>query len=80
MPLWNIDPNAHCYFWVTNNFLESGLFVLRAIGFRYITNLAWTKNKSGLGQYFRGWLEVIHGYCGAGWALRETALLRTRLP
>ena len=57
-PCWSPDPDAHLYFWVTNNFLESGLLVMRALGFRYITNLAWAKQRPGLGQYFRGKHEL----------------------
>jgi N6-adenosine-specific RNA methylase IME4 len=57
-PHWSVDPDAHLYQWVTNNHLESGLFVMRALGFRYITNLAWAKDRPGLGQYFRGQHEL----------------------
>lgn len=50
---------AHCYMWVTNNFLKDGLWVLEEIGFRYVTMLVWAKDKIGLGQYFRGQTEPI---------------------
>lgn len=50
-------PDAHCYLWVTNNFLEDGFRVLRAWGFRYVTKVDWIKDKAGLGQYFRGMSE-----------------------
>ena len=53
-----IDDNAHCYLWVTNNFLEDGLLVMKALGFRYVTNLVWVKDSMGLGQYFRGQHEI----------------------
>ena len=58
-PYWDIDPHAHLYLWATNNHLESALFVMRALGFRYVTNLAWAKPKIGLGQYFRGQHELV---------------------
>lgn len=51
------DDNAHLYLWVTNNFLEDGFQVVRAWGFRYITNITWGKFTFGLGQYFRGQTE-----------------------
>lgn len=35
--------NSHAYIWVTNNFLEDGLRVMRAWGFRYITKIDWFK-------------------------------------
>lgn len=46
------------YMWVTNNFLEDGLFVMKALGFKYKTNLVWVKDSFGLGQYFRGQHEI----------------------
>ncbi len=52
------EDNAHLYLWVTNNFLEDGLSVMRAWGFSYKTMITWTKDgKIGLGQYFRGITE-----------------------
>jgi len=56
--------DAHLYLWVTNNFLPDGLEVMRAWGFRYVTNLAWGKVRDGkpqqgLGQYFRGAHELL---------------------
>lgn len=58
--LKNIDmeANSHCYIWVTNNHLPDGLWVIKELGFRYITNLVWIKNTPGLGQYFRGEHEL----------------------
>lgn len=35
--------DAHCYVWVTNNFLPDGLTVLAAWGFRYVTKIDWYK-------------------------------------
>ena len=52
------EENSHLYMWVTNNFLEDGLEVMKAWGFRYVTKITWFKNgKIGLGQYFRGITE-----------------------
>lgn len=57
---WNeIDENAHMYLWVTNNFLEDGLFVMKSLGFRYVTNIVWIKDRIGLGQYARGKHEIL---------------------
>lgn len=63
------DDNCHIYLWVTNNFLQDGLEVMRAWGFKYITKITWIKGQviengvlkldnAGLGQYFRGQDEV----------------------
>jgi N6-adenosine-specific RNA methylase IME4 len=35
--------DAHLYLWVTNNFLEDGLLVMKAWGFRYVTKIEWYK-------------------------------------
>jgi N6-adenosine-specific RNA methylase IME4 len=40
---WRVAENAHCYEWVTNNFLKDGLYVMEALGFRYVTNAVWIK-------------------------------------
>lgn len=53
------DDNCHLYLWVTNNFLKDGLEVIDALGFRYITNIVWIKDRFGLGQYFRGQHELL---------------------
>lgn len=64
----HMEPNAHLYLWVTNNFLEDGLHVMRAWGFKYVTNICWGKVRQqdgvtivqqGLGQYFRGSHELL---------------------
>lgn len=57
----NISPDengCHLYLWVTNNFLPDGLRVMKELGFRYITNIVWVKDRIGLGQYFRGLHEL----------------------
>ena len=43
---WNdVGPDAHLYMWVTNNYLEDGLWVMAALDFRYVTNVCWVKVK-----------------------------------
>ena len=51
------EDNCHLYLWVTNNYLEAGLEVVRAWGFRYVTKITWFKDRMGLGQYYRGITE-----------------------
>ena len=53
-----VNSNCHLYLWVTNNFLKDGLMIMDFLGFRYITNLVWIKDKFGLGYYFRGQHEL----------------------
>ena len=48
---------CHLYMWVTNNYLQDGLKMLRSWGFEYITIITWQKDRMGLGQYFRGLTE-----------------------
>lgn len=59
LPIKNLaDENGcHLYMWVTNNFLEDGLSLVKEWGFEYITIITWNKDKIGLGQYFRGLTE-----------------------
>lgn len=49
-----VDDNAHLYLWVTNTFLEDGIRVMNAWGFKRKTIITWLKPTFGLGQYFRG--------------------------
>jgi N6-adenosine-specific RNA methylase IME4 len=51
------DDGCHLYMWVTNNFIESAFRLLRVWGFEYITIITWTKDRIGLGQYYRGITE-----------------------
>jgi N6-adenosine-specific RNA methylase IME4 len=73
-PVWdNVDDDAHLYLWATNSFLPDGLKVMDALGFRYITNICWSKNHMGLGQYFRGKHELcLFGVRGKGFVNRTS--------
>jgi N6-adenosine-specific RNA methylase IME4 len=53
------DTQCHMYMWVTNNFLKSGLEIMKYWDFKYITNIVWVKNSFGTGQYFRGQHEIL---------------------
>jgi len=59
-PLWRPDPSGcHLWCWTTNTYLPAALTIMFALGFRYITNLVWTKPHFGLGQYLRGQHELL---------------------
>lgn len=45
-PGWEKDESAHMYMWVTNNYLEWGLWLMAALGFKYKTNIVWVKIKA----------------------------------
>jgi N6-adenosine-specific RNA methylase IME4 len=51
---WSPDDNCHMWMWVTDNYLKDGLFVMEALGFRYVRMAVWPKPSIGLGQYLRG--------------------------
>lgn len=59
------DP-AHLYLWVPNALLPSGLEVMGAWGFRYVSNIIWEKVRAdggpdgrGVGFYFRNVTEIL---------------------
>lgn len=59
------DP-AHLYLWVPNALLPDGLCVMKAWGFRYVSNIIWEKVRKdggpdgrGVGFYFRNVTEVL---------------------
>jgi len=57
-PSWRPAADCHLWLWVTNNFLLDGLAVMERLGFRYVTNMVWVKDRIGLGQYLRGQHEL----------------------
>lgn len=58
---WRPDPiGAVLWCWATNNYLKDALWLIDALGFRYITNAAWVKTgRPGLGQWLRGRHELL---------------------
>jgi len=58
---WNPDPQgAVLWCWATNNYLKDALWLIDALGFRYITNAVWAKSgPAGLGQWLRGRHELL---------------------
>ena len=66
-----VEDDAHMYMWVTNTFLKDGLWLMEQLGFTYKTNIAWVKQRIGLGQYFRGQHELcLFGVRGDSYAVR----------
>lgn len=59
--VWRPDTyGCHLWCWTTNNWMEKGgLFLINALGFKYVTNAVWRKSKAGLGQYMRGRHELL---------------------
>lgn len=61
-----VAPNAHLYLWVPNALLPEGLEVMKAWGFRYVSNIVWAKRRKdggpdgrGVGFYFRNVTELL---------------------
>jgi len=43
----HVADNAHCWMWVTDNYLRHGLTVMEGMGFRYKRTLVWVKISPG---------------------------------
>ena len=52
-PCWKPLDDAHLWLWTTSNFLKDGIWLLEALGFRYVTFAVWVKPSIGIGQYLR---------------------------
>lgn len=59
-------PDAHLYLWIPNALLPDGLEVMKAWGFRYVSNIVWAKRRidggpdgRGVGFYFRNVTELL---------------------
>ena len=57
---------AHLYLWVPNALLPNGIQVMKAWGFRYVSNIVWHKVRKdggsdgrGVGFYFRNVTELL---------------------
>lgn len=67
MPVADVTAkNAHLYLWVPNAMLPDGIEVMKAWGFRYVSNIVWAKRRKdggpdgrGVGFYFRNVTEPI---------------------
>ena len=51
--------NAHLYCWTTNNYIGKALWLGETLGFTYKTIVTWPKQRTGIGQYFRGKTEHL---------------------
>jgi N6-adenosine-specific RNA methylase IME4 len=70
-PVWDPADDAHLYMWATNTHLMEAGWLMRALGFRYVTCITWPKRTIGIGQYFRGQTEhIVFGVRGNGYAVR----------
>jgi hypothetical protein len=67
--LFEFEENAHLYLSIVNygEFFDDGRWLMRELGFRYVTNVAWAKDWAGHGRYFKGQHElVLFGVRGDG--------------
>lgn len=73
--------DSHLYLWVTNTYLPDGIALMKELGWRYVTNLAWAKQRIGIGQYLRGAHELcLFGVTGDGLGLRRAHTTRRDIP
>ncbi len=70
--VWAPDDDCHLYMWATANHLPDALWLIGALGFKYKTNVVWTKEgRLGLGQYFRIQHEhLLFAVRGSGYAVK----------
>jgi N6-adenosine-specific RNA methylase IME4 len=60
LPLDDITTeSAVLFLWTTNALLGKALKVIEAWNFEYVSNLAWVKDRVGLGYYTRGQHELL---------------------
>jgi N6-adenosine-specific RNA methylase IME4 len=85
-PKWQPADDCHLWCWTTMMSLVDGLWLVDALGFRYVTHAIWCKTSStpdmfggpnplmGIGQYLRGAHEVLLlGVRGDGYAVKTEA-------
>lgn len=85
-PCWRPAGDAHLWCWTTMSSLPDGLWLVDALGFRYVTHAVWVKTaptidmfgdpnpQIGIGQYLRGAHELLLlGVRGDGFAVRTEA-------
>jgi N6-adenosine-specific RNA methylase IME4 len=87
-PCWRPATDAHLWCWTTMSSLVDGLWLVDALGFRYVTHAAWFKSsvtrelfeaeeptpQIGIGQYLRGAHELLLlAVRGDGFAVRTEA-------
>ena len=83
-PCWRPAPTSHLYLWTTMQSLLDGVWLVDALGFRYVSHVVWVKLDPaslfgtldvgpdiGIGHYFRGAHEILlFGTRGRGSSIR----------
>jgi len=52
-------PDSACFMWATSPMMVEALNVLAAWGFRYVSQMVWTKDRIGTGYWFRSQHEIL---------------------
>lgn len=73
--VWNPAADAHMYMWATNNHLIDGLWLMDALGFRYVTKLTWVKMSAEKNKL----LDAMWGAEEHGWDASTIAAHITRM-
>lgn len=60
-PVSRLAPDAHCWCWVTDNYLRGGLELMDALGFRFVRTLVWVKVTPTSGEKW-DWLRKAIRY------------------
>lgn len=77
--VWRPHPDGcHLWLWYTNNYLEACLWLMKALGARYLSQSTWAKEgRQSIGQYLKGKTEhCMLGRMGKQ-TLRPTANVTT---
>lgn len=66
-----VADDAHCYLWCTNNALPGGMWLMKELGFRYITTITWVKMErrgptpaDGKDRWVLGRIGLGRYFCG----------------
>lgn len=59
---WNPYRNAHVWLWVTDNFLQDGLWLMKRLGVTYKRSAVWVKTEDPLDVLDRHSNETINGF------------------
>jgi len=55
----DMEEDSHMWLWATSNHLPDAIKLMEDLGYRYITNIVWVKDRFGLGQYVRMQHELL---------------------
>lgn len=58
--VFRLTEDAHMYMWVTNSFLQDGLWLMGQLGFVYKTNICWRKRRLATEKELKKLIEMYN--------------------